>query len=467
LADDNAASLIYELTLEQSIRKASAVTDGVADISHAALTSTFNELSVAVTTSGVLGLDVLGMHCVDPVMRATLPISELSDDRYVLQTLVMLETSGRWPTDPEAVSRVKCAMLLRLAQHLESTLHTACRVTPGYLDVNMKRSSPKVTFRVILIDEPRDPRIAHALSLQDVVLRHAGRFAEACICLHDWLSNHGMTRYLSHEAIELLMKDVFEHALRPPQSAWAAFLAALEILAEGLKVIKEDSSTSVSESKNKRRNRKQPVMERGDEDANVTAHRFQVLAKRTLKQYQQLLVQDVAAAGSAAKFRKHVRAKVLVANESARRALVVSDMDLMITLHSFATTAARQSWAQYVGLDSLFGLYPERDYVDALRQRFADVALFFEFDNQTVGVKFRPHAFVPQPLRITSAICSMPAETDENGHVTHVLPNMFEFITDIRSIGKGLAERVDFVVRGDAWAEKLPHDSTVSDDDAE
>jgi hypothetical protein len=61
----------------------------------------------------------------------------------------------------------------------------------------------------------------------------------------------------------------------------------------------------------------------------------------------------------------------------------------------------------------------------------------------------------------------MPAETDENGHVTHVLPNVFEFITDIRSIGKGLAERVDFVVRGDAWAEKLPHDSTVSDDDAE
>ena len=51
--------------------------------------------------------------------------------------LCMLETSGKWPEDKEAVQRVKAAFLLKIMELLIKEHHLVCQITAKYLDIFM------------------------------------------------------------------------------------------------------------------------------------------------------------------------------------------------------------------------------------------------------------------------------------------------------------------------------------------
>jgi len=51
----------------------------------------------------------------------------------------MLETSGKWPEDKDAVQRVKAAFLLKIRELLRNEHHIVCQITAKYLDIFMVR----------------------------------------------------------------------------------------------------------------------------------------------------------------------------------------------------------------------------------------------------------------------------------------------------------------------------------------
>lgn len=192
-----------------------------------------------------------------------------------LFALVSLEASGRWPTDPAAIVRMKAAFYLRLAQSLNEKFGEtlSCRALPTHLQV--------------LVRPARDPHALHYLfnlviaSKRDAAMASASRdtsgaagrlghtpnsaslalellvshLPPVCSALHGvqsahaafsatvrlaqrWLNAHLLADYVHPVAIELLVAHVFLHpalraaSLHAPASPLAAFLRFLQLLAD-------------------------------------------------------------------------------------------------------------------------------------------------------------------------------------------------------------------------------------------
>jgi len=105
--------------------------------------------------------------------------------------------------------------------------------------------------------------------------------------------------------------------------------------------------------------------------------------------------------------------------------------------------------AENTGL--LVGFNPIENYMDDLQARFKDVAVFFydQLGGDKVGVVWNPSYFLPHTFRLANVTFALPLThcTKENkdkksSSSSLIIPNVFEMLADLRSLGDGFVLNV-------------------------
>uniref|UniRef100_A0A7S2CVP9 Nrap protein domain-containing protein n=1 Tax=Octactis speculum TaxID=3111310 RepID=A0A7S2CVP9_9STRA len=108
--------------------------------------------------------------------------------------------------------------------------------------------------------------------------------------------------------------------------------------------------------------------------------------------------------------------------------------------------------ARKSSIQTLVGFDPVRDCLQALRQRFHEVALFFmdALENDVILVVFRPAFFLPQPLVRTAGVgdrlvVTPAAKTKNKKRESFHVPHVLQVMDDMREIGAGVVNHAQFV----------------------
>lgn len=180
----------------------------------------------------------------------------------VADVVITFEQSGKWPTDLQAIQKVKTAFLVKVAEALEKQLsHVQCSVAfDGSASAEGDNVSLEVllpsgfAFRLHVFHETEMALLGQASfdqpSLTQVLQQHRRRFvlqpkhhAAFASLIHQypalsgttrlvkrWVSAHLLSPHVSLEQLELLCAHVFLRG-SPPGSPLSGFLAVLHLLA--------------------------------------------------------------------------------------------------------------------------------------------------------------------------------------------------------------------------------------------
>lgn len=167
-------------------------------------------------------------------------------------------SSSKWPNDLKAIGAAKTAMLIQLADAIETAGHKGFEgrvlVTPTYADVGFKgycfrvlvRADPEIRMLKALVNpSPVASALLIELSKKHVVAFRHHSTIHAVHTLHPsaasvvrmaqrWLASHLLSGLISMEAIELLVAKVYsdeEALLEVPGTVQAGFLRFLHLLA--------------------------------------------------------------------------------------------------------------------------------------------------------------------------------------------------------------------------------------------
>jgi U3 small nucleolar RNA-associated protein 22 len=171
---------------------------------------------------------------------------------------VRFGSSSKWPTDLKAIGAAKTAMLIQLANGIETSGEKSFDgpivVTPTYADLGYKG----YCFRVLVRADPEirmlqglvKPSAVASNLLKDLTKRHlvAARHHSTIHAVHTlhpsaasvvriakrWVAGHLLSGLISDEAIELMVAKVYsynEAVLEPPGTTLSGFLKFLHLLA--------------------------------------------------------------------------------------------------------------------------------------------------------------------------------------------------------------------------------------------
>ena len=152
---------------------------------------------------------------------------------------------------------------------------------------------------------------------------------------------------------------------------------------------------------------------------------------------------------------------------------VLKDLDLSVTVREPTESAELlQHVSKFKNFgDSLrpsqllVGLHPVHKLIEELEKHFGDIAMFFYGDSgiHLVGIVWKPAAFLPQvvkphtlqysmPLPVSSHLQSVAKRTHrtlqepcQSGKKPFIIRNIFDIVSDIRTIGRGLVSDVHFI----------------------
>lgn len=175
---------------------------------------------------------------------------------------IRLEGNSKWPNDVKAISAAKCALLIQLAEGIETMKRNGAsecnafdgpiHVTPGYMDVGYMGYSWRIMIRadqeLKLLNSLRKPT-TEALELRKVLTKRHITSALHHSTVHSvntqypsagltmrlamrWVHSHMLSGLLPQEAVEILVGKVFvdAHPLEPPATAMSGFLRFLRLL---------------------------------------------------------------------------------------------------------------------------------------------------------------------------------------------------------------------------------------------
>mmetsp|Transcript_20092 Transcript_20092/g.43309 ORF Transcript_20092/g.43309 Transcript_20092/m.43309 type:complete len:1469 (+) Transcript_20092:333-4739(+) len=174
-----------------------------------------------------------------------------------------LEGNSKWPTDVKAISAAKCALLIQLAEGIETmkrngssecwAFNGPIHVTPTYIDLGYRGYSWRIMIRadqeIKLLSSLRKPS-AEALELRTILTkRHVASVMHHSM-IHSvhtqhpsagstvrlamrWIHAHMLTGLLPQEAIEILVGKVVvdSQPLDPPATPISGFLRFLRLIA--------------------------------------------------------------------------------------------------------------------------------------------------------------------------------------------------------------------------------------------
>lgn len=460
----------------------------------------FQKLQSTLLQVSSLPLEITAVLAADPRLRSTVAVSSdrgLQNPRPVIRVVVRMETSGRWPDDVAAIGRLKTALYLKLCRELSRPPFRGlfCRPSEKFCDISFGGdedggAGSGATFRLV-IHHDRDirltavvgdlqtaaameldlvHRVSHHMLINDFALQHVG-YAECCQLMHRFLEAHHLARYVQHELVELLVAVCYTPAgaapYSVPHSSHLGFLRCLQLLDEfdwGQHALVVDAALGRSEGSlqgKRAEQNKKLAMEvvfdgsgtcwtRDGPDAVILDH-LKRACRRILARYRGLVQQDAAGDNSSWKASRVQYQSQVVENAS------MGDYDWVIHL---AVPEASPSSAHAV-------FDPVGSLVDALRYRFDGIALFFEgLGGTMIGVKLVPTAFLAQDLRLSTARCMWPLSDESQAKtmegppqpVSRAVPNVFEILQDIQSMGDGMVSSVEVVqsvaTRSSLWASR-------------
>lgn len=137
-----------------------------------------------------------------------------------------------------------------------------------------------------------------------------------------------------------------------------------------------------------------------------------------------------------------------------RRVMAAKKPKLSVPVHRNMLVGASGAGSSKL-THALVGLDPPRAYVRELERRFSDAAVIFAGAARTsgdglwttVGIVWRPPAFLPKPLALASCngtLCLSRGKKESESSSLLTLPNIVEMMTDVARCGEGIVRHVNW-----------------------
>ncbi|XP_073697296.1 nucleolar protein 6 [Garra rufa] len=411
-----------------------------------------------------------------------------------IKVIVHMEGSGKWPSDPTAIRRVKAAFHICLSELLSKQHNLKCHATPTYLDV--WKDGLVFRIQVAYHREPqvlrerltptgmliyRDNAEAQALELETMqkpfltstlhgLQQQYGSFGVVCRLAKRWLASQFLLEDIREEAADLLVASLFLHPapFTTPSSPQVGFLRFLNLL-------------STFDWKNNplfvNLNGKLTAAEHTDVKNDFVASRESLPAMFIVTPNDKKVSVWTKEAPSVQMLQRAIMlaAESLRVLETQLNSGEMQDMrvvfrppldayDVLIHLNPKqvplfpkAVDPANFAFNQGIfqgeasttgGALPVIDYDPVRLYLSELREAFGDLALFFNdpYGGTVIAVLWKPAAFEPKPFK-TSVMNGRRVEV--NGDVATTVPNVEAILQDFRIIGEGLVKSLE--LRTEKW----------------
>uniref|UniRef100_A0A2R5L987 Nucleolar protein 6 n=1 Tax=Ornithodoros turicata TaxID=34597 RepID=A0A2R5L987_9ACAR len=429
---------------------------------------------------GVLSTDFGMAYTVDD--KYLLPVATKAHFHHLVipvEVIVHMEASGKWPDDLDALQRVKAAFHIALAKELKQQCSLPTLVRPGYIDilkegfvfrvriachkeitlakvqvtpdgmVKMKDTEASLHLEYLTERLPGLTSSLHGLQQQH------GTFGAACRLAKRWVSAQFLYGHVPDECVEILVASVYltpaPYAVpNSPRVAFQRFLALLVnhdwstqplIVDFADKLTKEKCAEVQSTFINSRSTLPAMFITTPFDGNHLSPWTRQAPTG-------QILCRLVALAKASLQvLEQQISCPVDIDVKQIFRA-PLDPYDVLIHLDEARIPNAYQGVDYSEGvsvkpvLKLLFpvvGVDVVSCYVQALRDAYGDLALFFydHYGGKCVGVLWKPKAFEPQPFKISAVPGRML-----NGE-GKLIPNVEAILEDFGVIGQGLVASVE------------------------
>ncbi|XP_013410468.1 nucleolar protein 6 [Lingula anatina] len=408
-----------------------------------------------------------------------------------MKVVCLLEASGKWPEDAEAIRRLKAAFHIQLANLLKKQHSMTSyanvdhvdvfkdgfvfRITLGYLKeiamlkmkktpeglVTMRETEESSAMEKELVTLPKFSTAMHGLQQQHHALSSVVRLAKRWVCAQ-LLGDH-----IAEEAIELLVAYLYlcPAPFTPPSSVASGLMRFLHLLSNHdwslspliVNLNNELTNLECTEIRTKFTKERStlPLMFIAtpyDKNSSMfTKHkptvpilqRIVLLARESLAVLQEQLMETHQIVDFKQIFRPPLDAYDVI--------IQLNTKNLARHYHAVDTTAKTfiPSYKEYSkgGEEETMPVVnfdPVQIYLKELRETFSEFALFFHdsLGGDFIAVLWKPAFFETQPFKLSHINCRAPVTDGENSDVS-LKTNVDVILEDFKNIGTGLVRHIE------------------------
>jgi U3 small nucleolar RNA-associated protein 22 len=408
----------------------------------------------------------------------------------------VLESCGKWPTQEEAVEKLRSALLLRLSKLAMEQFQIQTVVHNNFIDIFYRG----YIFRLRIVrheDANKLPTSLQNLLPPSILSLHHHNircvqnqfpsFSHAVRLLSSWSSGHLLSGNLPHEALEVLTASVYlDPTTRlPPSTSSSAFLRTLRKFAEwdwensplivdyGKEISSSDRSSIITNFRSKRSQDK------------LYAPLFIVTSVESIPNFTSSLPESVllpsiigAARCTLEKVKAHFHksslddlqvpnlSNYLSSDDLKRNCNLILKFNRSIVLPNSSKSTLEESCARgapfarsdvfanipnssmsHKNLKVLDYLSPnplQEEVIFNLREKYGHFALFFWncLDGRDIGVVWRPNAFLPS-TSISTLQMKYRIPTHDTSTLT--ITNAATLVAEMLTLSKGLLTDVSFI----------------------
>jgi U3 small nucleolar RNA-associated protein 22 len=373
-----------------------------------------------------------------------------------LQVLIHMESSGKWPDDPSALSDMKTLFYMEMAKSISKQYQLISVPSIDHLDV-LKEG---YVFRISIVHphEVSYSSIVRPTLLTSTISGYCNQFPTYSLGVRlckKWVWSHLLANHIPEEVIELMVVHLFlsPSPYTPPGSALCVLVRFLDLLkshdwsCDPLIVnlgneLSDDKIKDIKESFTRDRHNHSLMFIATplDHTSQLTKgtptppvlHRLITLAHKSLD----LLTNQIDS----------LHLDIPPDFEQIFRT-PMDHYDVLIHLkHKFvAKTLACEDHAPPIDPTHLpvVGFDPAHSYLKALEAAFSDYALFFydKCSSHVIAVVWKPAAFEPRPFKVHGVHACTTHKRE--GKKTYVVPNKETLMKDFLILGEGLVDKID------------------------
>ncbi|XP_050965256.1 nucleolar protein 6 [Labeo rohita] len=411
-----------------------------------------------------------------------------------IKVIVHMEGSGKWPSEPKAIRRVKAAFHICLKELLGKQHNFKCHATPNYVDVwkdglvfriQVAYHREPLLLRERLTPEGmliyRDNAEAQALELETLhkpfltstlhgLQQQNGSFGVVCRLAKRWLASQFLLEDIREEAADLLVASLFLHPapFTPPSSPQVGFLRFLHLLStfdwkNNPLIVNLNGKLTAAEHTDIKNDfvasrESLPAMfivTPNDKKVSVwtkEAPSVQMLQRAVMLAAESLRVLETELNSGEQQdmrvvFRPPLEAYDVLIHLSPKQVpLFPKAVDRATYTFNRGTSEGKALVSG--GALPVIDYDPVRLYLSELREAFGDLALFFydPYGGTVIAVLWKPAAFEPKPFK---ASLMNARRVEVNGDVVTTVPNVEAILQDFRIIGEGLVKSLE--LRTEKW----------------
>lgn len=463
------------------------------------LWATFETFRTHLAQLSSLPLTIKDIHPVDasfsymdPLPTLAPPAASGSDGglrRNLHHVVVEFEASGRWPDDPTAAQKVAGALLLQIREELGSDLGIEADATETFLDVRY----PEAVFRLQVFhphelretankvtnlrppaggSPPSEQAVARLRelwwrprlrgSLRGHVLQLPAMAGAARLCKR-WMASQMLSGY--DDFVEHLVAYVFLHpapfeAPTSPQVAFCRFCWLLEnfdwqrepLVLDLDGKLTEEERMSLRESFERQQGAQKAtsslglwVVTRFDPHAMLLRSPTATLVtwlRRRAQQAMEVFRKRLLGGSTASDWRMVFQLDTSAFDLCLRLLPLPDDPHEVPVEGSAASSNKKKKGADKLAAAQLVSREAAQKLVQSLRKQLSPVCLVLHDEqNQLLGIKWRPSAFMPQAPNVLmgSTPYTVVAHNGGDSKAPLIVPNVLCLISNVAALAQGLA----------------------------